>query len=277
MLDGTPGRAERADPAERERQVRQRVDLALPRIEREGALGRVHLGSAGRLHAPDQALAVEAMPDDLLDAAHAQAVLRAQPLEVGHARHLAVGAHDLDDRGRRPQPRHAAEVDAALGLAGAHQHAAVARPERVDVPGPHEVVGTDRGIDQHLDGARAVLGADPGADPVPGMPVDAHRERRAADARVGRHLCVQVEPVARGRVEADAEVAAAHAGEEVHQLRRDELGRHHEVALVLAVLVVDEHDDLAGAQVVEDLGNRAERHGGEKSSAGRKALRSCAS
>ena len=51
------------------------------------------------------------------------------------------------------------------------------------------------------------------------------------------------------------------AREEVDLLRRDELGGEDEVALVLAVLVVDQDDHLAGAQVGDDVGDRAD--GGE--------------
>ena len=39
-------------------------------------------------------------------------------------RHAAVLVHDLADHRRRRQAGEAREVDAALGLAGAHQHAA---------------------------------------------------------------------------------------------------------------------------------------------------------
>ena len=50
-------------------------------------------------------------------------------------------------------------------------------------------------------------------------------------------------------VERDADEAAPVRGHEVDGLGRDELRRHREVALVLAVLVVDEDDHLAGADV----------------------------
>ena len=43
---------------------------------------------------------------------------------------------------------------------------------------------------------------------------------------------------------------------EVDRLGRDEIGGEHEVALVLAVLLVDEHDHAAGLQVGDDVGDR---------------------
>ena len=50
-----------------------------------------------------------------------------------------------------------------------------------------------------------------------------------------------------------ADQAAAVLGEEVDLLGSDELGGEDEVALVLAVLVVDQDDDLAGADRGDDL------------------------
>jgi hypothetical protein len=59
--------------------------------------------------------------------------------------------------GLRPARRD--EIDRALGLAGAHQHAAVARAQREDVARRHDVVGALGRVDGHADGVRAVGGA----------------------------------------------------------------------------------------------------------------------
>ena len=65
-----------------------------------------------------------------------------------------------------------------------------------------------------------------------------------------------VEPLALDR---QADHAARVADHERHRLGRDLLGRHDEVALVLAVLVVDDDDDLAardrGDGVLDVLSN----------------------
>src|SRR5207237_172573 len=58
-----------------------------------------------------------------------------------------------------------------------------------------------------------------------------------------------------------AHQAAAVLGEEVDLVGRDELGAEHQVALVLAILVVDQDDDAAGADLRDDLGNRADGSG----------------
>ena len=63
----------------------------------------------------------------------------AKTLEIRHARHRAVVVHDLaDDAGGR-EPGEAREIDGALGLPGAHEHAARARAEREDVAGRDEI------------------------------------------------------------------------------------------------------------------------------------------
>ena len=58
---------------------------------------------------------------------------RGERLEVGQPRHAAVVAHDLADDARGRETGEPREVDGALGLPGAHQHAAAPRAEREDV------------------------------------------------------------------------------------------------------------------------------------------------
>ncbi len=57
----------------------------------------------------------------------------------------------------------------------------------------------------------------------------------------------------------EADQAAAVGGHEVDRLGRGHLGGDHEVALVLAVLVVDEDEHAAVAGVVDDLFDRRNR------------------
>ena len=48
------------------------------------------------------------------------------------------------------------DLDRGLGMAGAHQHAAVARHQREDVAGDRQVGPGRLGVDRDLDGARPV-------------------------------------------------------------------------------------------------------------------------
>ena len=81
---------------------------------------------------------------------------RSRTDQVGHARHRPVLVHHLADDARRYEPGQPGEIDRGLGLAGAQEHAAVARAQREDVAGPDEVLAARRGVDRDLDRVRAV-------------------------------------------------------------------------------------------------------------------------
>ena len=96
--------AEAADAADGERQVRQRIDRAPVRDEVEAPVRGLHRRAVDRLEALDELFASEAVLDDLLDRAHLESVLLARCLQVGHPRHFAVVADDLDDEGTGMKP-----------------------------------------------------------------------------------------------------------------------------------------------------------------------------
>src|SRR3546814_18229808 len=60
--------------------------------------------------------------------------------------------------------------------------------------------------------------------------------------------------------ERQAHQPACMGDHEVDVGRLDQLGGHDQVALVLAVLVVDDHDHTPGAQFFEQFGDRGEAH-----------------
>ena len=84
--------------------------------------------------------------------------------EIGHARHGAVVVHDLADDGGGVEPGKARKIDGGLGVAGADQHAALARDERKDVAGRDNVIRTLGRVDGGRDRARAVVRGDSGRD-----------------------------------------------------------------------------------------------------------------
>ena len=73
------------------------------------------------------------------------------------------------------------EVDRRLGLAGADEHAAVARAQREDVAGLDEVVRRRGGVDRDVDRVRAVGRGDAGRHALARF--DRDRER-GAEARL---------------------------------------------------------------------------------------------
>ena len=73
-------------------------------------------------------------------------------------------------------------------------------------------------------------------------------------------LWSEIESLAGLLIDRDTEITGADASEEVDEFRRDEFGRHHEIAFVLPILVVDENDDAAGLEILDDVGNGCEAH-----------------
>ncbi len=201
--------------------------------------------------APDEPLGLEAVLDEVGDREDGEPVLLGEALEVGHPRHRAVVVHDLADDAGRVHARQAREVDGALGLAGAHEHAAAARPEGEDVARRHEVRGARVGADGDLDGLGAIGGADARGHAVPRLDADGEggAEGRPAPARGRHHRQLQAGHLL--LLEREADEAAAVRGHEVDGLRRDGLRGEAEVALVLAILVVDEDHHLARSDAVE--------------------------
>src|SRR5215210_7867142 len=116
-------------------------------------------------------------------------------------------------------------------------------------------------VDGDLDRARPVGRGDAGGHAVAGL--DGDGEGRLEGRLVlGRHQ-VEAELVAALRGQGQADQPAAVLGHEVDRLGRDELGRHREVALVLAVLVVADDDHAAGPDLLDRLldGSEGTAHG----------------
>ena len=137
-------------------------------------------------------------------------------------------------------------------------------------PGWTRSRGPDDGVDGDLDRVRAVVRRDAGRDALARLDRDGERGAERRLVLVG-HLA-QPELVAALLGQAEADEPARVRDHEVDGLGRRELGRDRQVALVLAVLVVDDDDEAAGADVLDRLldgGERAlgarvsgHRHGG---------------
>ena len=155
--------------------------------------------------------------------------------------------HDLPDDARRREAGQSRQVDRGLGVAGPGQHTALLGSQRQHVAGLDELERLGRGVGEHPAGARAIGGRDAGGDAVAG--VDGDRVRRAHALTIVRRHQRDAEPVERVAGDRCADVAAGVPHQEAHQLGRGLAGREDEVALVLAVLVVDHDDGLAFADV----------------------------
>ena len=137
------------------------------------------------------------------------------------------------------------------------QDAARAGPQREDVSGLDERVRSPGGVDRGLDRHRAVVRRDARRDAFAGL--DGHGERglEAALVLVGHRAELELVAALLGQAEADE--AAAVRGHEVDRLRGGELRRDDEVALVLAVLVVDHDDEASGADLLDRVLDGRER------------------
>ena len=255
-MDAHQHRVAAAHLAHHQRHVVLAVDQALEGVHAEAAVRGRQVGLGDLAH---EALRLHPVADQVADRDHADRVLAAEPLELRHARHRAVLVHHLADDARGVEAGEPREVDGGLGLAGAHEHAAFLRAQREHVAGTREVLGPRGGVDRGEHGARAVGRRDAGGDA--GARLDRHAEggpeARAVLLVAHHQRDAQLVETLAGHRQADE--PAPEAGHEVDRLGRDLLGRDREVALVLAVLVVDDDDHLSGADVLERLGNRG-RH-----------------
>ncbi len=237
------------------------IDGTLIGDEAEAAVGGVDFGRGSAIlwdEALDKSFTLEAILDDLLNRAHLEIVFLADGFELREAGHLAVFVDDLDEDSAGVQAGEAGQIDGAFGLTCADQDAAIASAEGIDVAGADEIVGGGFGIDEELDGLDAVGGGNAGADAVARVAIDADCERSAPHAVVARGLGRKFEAITVGGGEGDAEIAGADTGHEADDLRRDFLGSADEIAFVLAIFIIDEHDHFAGTKVGEDFGDWGE-------------------
>ena len=208
------------------------------------ALERADLGlDVEFADALDQLVAVLPVGDQVGDRDLRQLVLLGEGGDLRPAHHRAVVVHQFGQHADRRQPGEPAEIDAGLGMAGAHQHAALARDQREDVAGPHEIGGAAVAVGERAHGVAALLGRDAGGQAV--AHVDRDGEGGAERGVVVRHHRIEMQPPRLLGAERRADDAGGVADDEGHLLRRAERGGDEQVALVLAVVVVGDDHDLA--------------------------------
>ncbi len=164
-----------------------------------------------------------------------------EALQLGPASHrLLVGCHDLAQHAGRVAACEARQVDRRLRVARPLEHPSRPVAQREDVARAGQLARLRSRVDERPDRGGPVAGGDPRrrARPV----VHRHGEGRPLGLGVLGHHERQLELVEPLGHERHADEAGGVGEEEGDPLRGGELGRHHEVTLVLPVLVVD-HDD----------------------------------
>ena len=166
---------------------------------------------------------------------------------LSQTRHRAVVLRDFADDRRGLKSGKASEIDGRLGVSGALEHAAGTRRDGEHVPGDAEVFAFRRRIEQRLDGGCAVGRADAGGA---GQDVDALGERRLEV--VGGRRAVDAEFLCPRLGDRGAHESACMGDHEIHMFRRDLFRRAHQIAFVLAFLVIRDDHEPACAHVLQD-------------------------
>ncbi len=238
------GRACRHHVAVHEREVLGGVD---GRPEAVGPELTVPGRQPGLGHPLDQGLGAVPVAHQVVDRDHRQPVLVGEGPQLGCALHGAVVVDHLDQHAGRGEAGEAGQVDGSLRVAPARQHAALAVAEREDVTGPGELPRLGGRVGEHPGRVGPVAGADPGGHAV--ARVDRDRVRRTHLVAVVRRHQRDLETVEHRGRHRNADDPAGVPDREGHQ-GGGRLGRREdEVALVLALLVVDDDDRLAGRDV----------------------------
>ena len=160
--------------------------------------------------------------------------------------HRAVVVHEFGQHADRRQTGEPAQIDAGLGMARPHQHAACLRHQRKHMSRPHEIGGAGIAIGERAHGIAALFGGNAGGEPV--ADVDRYRKRGAERRIVERHHRIEVQPAGFLRRQRRADDAGRVADDKRHLLRRAEARRDEQVAFVFAVVVIGDDDDLAARE-----------------------------
>ncbi len=143
------------------------------------------------------------------------------------------------------------KVGTCLGMAGTHQHAAIAGLERKNVSRLHQIFRTGIAGGGNLNGSCTVGRRDTGGHP--GGSFDGYREVGPVRGAVLRHHQGQVELTAALLAEGHADQAARMLGHEIDRLGGNELGGHHQIAFVFPVFGINQHHHLAGTNIVNNV------------------------
>ena len=195
---------------------------------------------------------LDAVGDKVLDGDDLEAEAVGHFLQLGHTCHSAVVVDDLDEGAGGLEASETGEVDSGLGMAGAHQDAAVACPEGVDMAWAAKVLGAGGGVGQSADGRGAVVHRDACGAAVEQV-VDSNGEGGSQQRGVVVDLHIELQLVAALLGDGGAEDTAAVFEHKVDVFGGDFLGGHDKVALVLTVFVVDHNNEAALAEILDGL------------------------
>ena len=231
------------------------IDLVAIDVNRE--IPSVEAVEGCGLHPFHELLGLATIGDQVGDGSHLEAVLRGELQEFGKPCHRAVVVHHLADHAGGLEPGDARDIDRRLGMASANEDAAVPRDEGKDVAWGHDIEGALGGIDGDGDGMRAILRRNSRGDALARL--DRYREGGAMPGLVVERHRGELQMLRTGPGDREADEPSGIFRHEVDGARRCELGRDDDVALILAIVGIDEDVRLAVDRVLDDLLDRRER------------------
>ena len=196
----------------------------------------------------DERLFLQAVGNHILDADDLHVPLLGMFQQLGQTGHRTVFVHDLHEGTGRVESGHAAEVDGGFGVSAAAQHAVLLSIERVDVSRTSEGLWGGSWIGKGADGLGTVVGGDASGAAL--ELIDGHSKGGAEYGGVVLYLMGQVEFLAAFYRDRGAEYAAGVLQHEVHLLGCNLLSSDDQVALILAVLVVDDNHEFAFSEIL---------------------------
>ncbi len=179
-----------------------------------------------------------------------------EPHQVGQPRHGAVVVHDLAQprRPTRSRPNRAMSTAASVWPA-AHQHPAVARHQGKHMAGRHDIVAAFARVDRHGDRPGAIGRGDAGRDAFARL--DRHREGGLVARAVMLRHQGQPELFDAAHATSGRQIRPRpYLAMEIDRLGGDAFRRNDQIALVLAILVIDQDDELALPGIGDDLLDR---------------------
>ena len=199
-----------------------------------------------------EVVVVLAVALQLLDRDDRQVVALCHAEQLGRAHHRAVVAHDLAAQAHLLEAGQPEQVDGGLGVAVALEHAVFLGEQREHVAGTAEVERRGVVVDGHARRVAALFGRDARRRV---HVVDGHGEGGLVVVGVVRHHLRQLQLAHVLLAHGHADEALRVACHEVDVLGRGVLRGADEVALVLAVGVVDDEDHLARLERLYRLGD----------------------
>ena len=222
-----------------ERDVLFAGDVTLVRVHAEIA---VRSRQTRRCQTAHVLLVLHPVVDDVGDGDDVQAVTSAKLAEIRQPGHRSVFVHDFADHRGGTHAGDRSEIDRGFSLTGALQHAAFARAQWKNVAWAQKVLRPRLRIDRHAHSFTTVTRGNAGGHASPGLDRDC--ERRAVRRSVVLDHQRQIEVAAPLLGQREANESAPMLRHEVDRLRGDLLGRDAKVSLILAVLVIDNDDEL---------------------------------